>query len=503
MPYDDEKNPTSSAPTFAILGAGFSGLCMAIKLREKGFSQFTIFEKANEVGGTWRENTYPGVACDVPSHLYSFSFEPNPDWSERFSPGGEIQEYLKGCARKYDLYEHIEFGKTVSAVRHVDGKWRIEFKEGEPAFADYLISGLGGLHAPSVPSFPGKDTFKGPAFHTAEWRHDVPLEGKRVAIIGSAASAVQVIPAIVDKVGHLDVYQRTPNWIMTRESYSYPRWAKGLFRAVPFLARLYRGAYFSYLEWRFNSFKTEDSYSKRMITARFEKHMKEQVKDPELLKTLTPDYPVGCKRLLISDDYLPAIQKENVSLVTEGIEAITETGVRTVDGEERSVDVIVYATGFVPFDILDAIEIEGPGGRNLKESWDGEIRAHRTIATPGFPNFFMLLGPNSGLGHNSVILMIEAQVNYIVDLVHAAEGKGAAFVSPKPEAAARFDLEIQSALQDRVWAAQCGAWYVDENGRNYTLYPHSVRHFLKEMKTPNLDEYELTNAAVTARQTSN
>ncbi|PQA89117.1 flavin-containing monooxygenase [Hyphococcus luteus] len=484
---------TGKGPRIAILGAGFSGMGMAIRLRQEGFENFVIYEKADEVGGTWRENVYPGIACDVPSHLYSFSFEPNPHWSRRFSPGGEIWDYMKACARKYDLYPRIAFGKKVTAIRHDGAEWTVDFADGSCVTADYVVSGLGGLHEPNVPDIPGLDAFKGPMFHTAQWRQDVDLTGKRVAMIGSAASAIQVIPEIVDKVAHLDVYQRTPNWVMPRQSYAYPKWLQGLFEKVPLLARAYRGFYFTLLEWRFSAFKKNENYVKGLVRKTFKKHLEEQVQDPDLRAKLTPAYEVGCKRILISDNYLQAIQKDNVDLVTDGVAEITEAGVRTKDGRERSADVVILATGFKPFDILESIDVAGPSGRSLREAWKDGIAAHRTIAAPGFPNFFMLLGPNSGLGHNSVVLMIEAQVNYVIDLIRRA-GEGT-LIEPREEAAKAYDDRIQRDLQERVWATRCGAWYVDENGRNFTLYPHNVRTYLKEMKRPDFSEYSVRAAA--------
>ncbi len=498
---DDHKSVLETAgdagrrgagPRIAILGAGFSGMGMAIRLKQEGFDNFTIYEKADEVGGTWRENVYPGVACDVPSHLYSFSFEPNPNWSRRYSPGGEIWDYMKHCARKYGLYPFIKFNKTVTAIRHDGKQWTVDFADGSSAAADYVVSGLGGLHEPNLPDIAGLKDFKGPVFHTAQWRDDVDLTGKRVAIVGSAASAVQVIPAIVDQVAHLDIYQRTPNWVMPRMSYGYPAWLKGLFKIAPFLARAYRGFYFTMMEWRFNAFKKDENRVKAFVRKTFEKHLRAQVPDPELRAKLTPDYPVGCKRILISDDYLPAAQKPNVDLITEGIAAATASGVRTQDGREHPADIIILATGFKPFDILESIDVVGPSGRSLRETWKNGIAAHRTMMAPGFPNFFMLLGPNSGLGHNSVILMIEAQVNYALRLIKRAGAAGR--IAPRPEAAKAFDHRIQRDLQDRVWAARCGAWYVDEKGRNFTLYPHDVRTYLKEMRAPDFSEYEILGA---------
>lgn len=485
---------TAGQPSIAILGAGFSGMGMAIALKQRGFDNFTIYEKAGDVGGTWRENVYPGVACDVPSHLYSFSFEPNPGWSQRFSPGSEIWAYMQACARKYGLYEKTRFGRKVTRIAHDGVRWTIEFAEGAPVSADIVVSGLGGLHEPHFPETEGLDRFAGPAFHTAQWRNDVDLAGKKVAVIGSAASAVQAIPEIAPQVAHLDVYQRTPNWVMPRMSYAYPGWAKRLFGAVPPLARLYRGWYFTMMEARHRAFHKNDNWMKRLVRRQFAKHMEAQVSDPELRRKLTPSYPVGCKRILISDDYLPAIQRENVDLVTEPIERIEESGVRTKDGRLREADVLVIATGFRPFNLLDSIDVVGPGGRTLREAWSPGVAAHRTVAAPGFPNFFLLLGPNSGLGHNSVVLMIEAQVNYLIQLIVELQTRNARLVEPKREAASAYDERLQRDLSERVWAAGCGAWYVDERGRNYTLYPHNVRAFLREMRRPNFDEFSFEPA---------
>ena len=401
---------------------------------------------------------------------------------------------MKRCAEKHDLYSSIEFGREVTAIRHDGAEWRIAFKDGSSSAADFVVSGLGGLHKPNIPDFDGREKFSGPVFHTAEWRDDVDLTGKRVAVIGSAASAIQVIPEIVDAVAHLDVYQRTPNWIIPREDYGYPKWLRSVFSAAPFLARAYRGFYFSVMEWRFPAFHKDDNRIKKLTRRRFLQHLERAVTDPDLRSKLTPHYPIGCKRILISDDYFDAMQKPNVDLVTEGIASFTDKGIRTKDGEEHEADVVILATGFKPFDILDTIEVKGQAGASLKDAWKNGIAAHRTVMAPGFPNFFLLLGPNSALGHNSVILMIEAQVNYIIQLVRRATGGGQgapSLIEPSGEAATAFDRKIQADLQRRVWAAQCGAWYVDENGRNYTLYPHNVRHYLRAMKEVDLMEYEI------------
>ncbi len=478
----------------AILGGGFSGMGMAIMLLRRGYANVAIFEKAADFGGTWRENTYPGVACDVPSHLYSFSFAPNPNWSRRFSPGPEIWSYLQDCARRFGLYERARFGKRVTRITHDGAAWTIAFSDGGTATADVVVSGLGGLHEPNKPAFAGAETFRGAMFHTAEWRHDVDLSGKKVAIIGSAASAVQVIPEIAPQVAHLDVYQRTANWVMPRESYAYPAWARGLFRSLPPLARAYRGFYFSLMEFRHGAFRAGENPIKKFVGEQFRKHLDAQVADPELRAKLTPDYPIGCKRILISDRYLPTIQRPNVSLVTDPIAGIEPDGVRTADGALRPADVIILATGFKPFNLLASIDVIGPTGKSLADVWSAGIIAHRTVAVPEMPNFFMLLGPNSGLGHNSVVLMIEAQVRYIIALLDEMLAKGAVAVQPTHDATRAFDERLQRELGETVWAGGCKSWYLDETGRNYTLYPHPVRSYLREMKKPQTDEFAFSAA---------
>jgi len=484
------QSETGSDPSIAIIGAGFSGLAMAYQLRQRGFENFTIFEKADEVGGTWRENTYPGVACDVPSHLYSFSFDQNPRWSERFSQGGEIQDYVRESARRLDLYPQIRFSKTATRASH-DGKgWHISFADGETAHAEILISGLGGLHVPNVPDIAGQDSFSGHRFHTARWDHKVSLTGKRVAIIGSAASAVQVVPSIAPQVSRLDVYQRTPNWILPRGNYRYPDWVKSALGAFPSVQALYRQFIFNLLDLRFPAFKDKDHWMKRHVERRFRAHLDAHINDPELRAKVMPDYPLGCKRVLISDDFYPALAQPHVHLITEPIAAINDTGVVSGNDAQRDVDVIVYATGFKTFELMDALDVTNADGFNLREAWADGIAAHKTLSIPKFPDFFMLLGPNSALGHNSVVLMIEAQTKYIGALLEARRRHGLTNLHPDRFAAQQYDDRLQSQLGDRVWAGGCKSWYLDDNGRNYTLYPDSVRAYFRDLKAPDLREYE-------------
>lgn len=485
----DRATFQKSKPTIAIIGAGLSGLCMGIKLKEAGFEDFKIYEKADRVGGTWRDNTYPGVACDVPSHLYSFSFAPKPDWSMVFSPGSEIQTYVEDIAGRYALEPHLKYGKTLTRASWQKGQWHLIFADGGQAEADFLINGMGGLHIPRFPDLQGLNVFKGTSFHTAEWRHDHDLSGKKVAVVGTAASAIQLIPEIVDKVASLDVYQRTPNYIMPRPFMHYPdRWRKR-FERLPWLEKLHRLQIYLTFEVRFPLFRLSkfwQRHSRRM----FEKHLMAQVPDPSLRAKLTPDYPVGCKRILASDSYFPALQRGHVNLITDGIERVSANGIITKDGTERAVDTIIYATGFNPWDQMQGLSIKGKNGLDMQDYLANGIRAHRTVAMPGFPNFFMLLGPNSGLGHNSVILMIEAQVGYILKAIRRTLKKGAGTIEVKPAAADTYDEKLQHDLEGTVWAGHCKSWYQGDDGRIYTLWPWSTLRYRREMKRVDDHEYE-------------
>jgi cation diffusion facilitator CzcD-associated flavoprotein CzcO len=474
----------------AILGAGLSGLGMAVRLKETGLASFTVLEKADAVGGTWRDNTYPGVACDVPSHLYSFSFALNPDWSRVFSPGREIWDYCERIVARYGLREHIRLRTEVARVDFDDvrGDWRITTAAGDVLRADVVVSALGGLHKPCTPEFPGAASFAGTTFHSARWNHAHDLRGRRVAVVGSAASAIQLIPQIAPVVDRLVVFQRTPNWIVPRWDRAYGERTKRLFRRVPALMRLHRWLIYALLESRFPAF-LQGSRLTRFVERQCRRHLEAQVPDPELRRRLTPDYPPGCKRLLISDDFYPALGRDDVTLVTSPIARLVPDGVETRDGAHHAVDTIVYATGFEPFNFLSPLAVTGRDGRALADTWRDGVEAHRTVAVPGFPNFFMLLGPNSGLGHNSVIVMIEAQVAYVLGCLRALRGRRLRWIDPLPAASARFNAGLQDAMRRTIWQAGCKSWYMDERGRVFVLWPHSTIRYWWQMRRPALDEY--------------
>ena len=480
----------SRSPRIAILGAGVSGMCMGIRLKQSGIHTFTILEKTDRVGGTWRDNTYPGVACDVPSHLYSYSFELNPDWSRVFSPGWEIQQYCEHCASKYGLGPHLRFGSVIEHVEYTGREWCIHLGDGSELRADVVVSGLGGLHQPSTPDIAGAETFAGTAFHSARWPEGLDLAGRRVGVIGSAASAIQIVPEIAEQASRLSIFQRTPNWILPRNDRVYPAWLKRAFRVLPGLQRLYRLAIYLALESRFPIF-LEGSRLQSLVERMCRRSIAERVQDPELLAKVMPDYKPGCKRMLISDDYYETLARDDVDLVTQAIERIESAGIRTADGALHELDTIIYATGFEPFNFLSPLRVTGRGGRDLGETWQGGVTAHRTVAVPGFPNFFMLLGPNSGLGHNSVIVMIEAQVKYILGCIRASIRNGGAHLDPRPEDAERFDRKIQQELGRTIWKSGCKSWYMDDSGRVFALWPSSTLRYRWQMRRPVLSEYEL------------
>lgn len=486
---------TTNNPRIAILGAGVSGICMAIKLKEAGFSNLVIYEKADRVGGTWRENTYPGVSCDVPSHLYSFSFAQKSDWPKLYSGGADIQAYLEDVSEKSDIIRLCQFHTEITGATYQNDEWIVSLTDAsghnkEEKF-DYIISGLGGLHSPAYPNVPGIEDFKGASFHTAKWDHNVDLTGKNVAIIGNAASAVQAVPEIDDKVASLTIFQRTPNWMMDRDNKEYSGRALKLMRLLPIIPLLKRLRIFLWAEFVLHPAFRENSFMQKLARMRAEAFLRQEVKDPELLSKLIPDYSVGCKRVLFVDSYLQSLQKDHVQLVNRAVKAVTKNGIIDADDKSRNFDVIIYATGFNPFNILSSMEVKGPSGTTLSECWQENIRSHKTVAVSGFPNFFMLLGPNSALGHNSVILMIEAQVNYIVKCLKKMRKNGWTSLDPKPASQEKFNSFIQGQLKGTVWQGSCSSWYKDSDGQNFTIWPMSATRYMLNMRKPDFSEYDV------------
>jgi len=476
-----------------VAGTGFSGLGMAIKLQQEGIQDFVVLERASGVGGTWRDNTYPGCACDVPSHLYSFSFAPNTEWSHVFSRQPEIRSYLERVTDEYGLRPRLHLGTDLESGVWDDEAmlWRLHTNRGELT-ADILVSGCGGLVEPALPQVPGTETFSGPAFHSARWDHSVDLSGKRVAVVGTGASAIQFVPAIQPEVAHLTVFQRTPPWIVPRPDRPITDRERALFRRLPAAQRAARAAVYWLREFNLLSF-TRGGALRNLAEKQARKNLEDNVPDPELRAKLTPDYAIGCKRVLLSDDYYPALVQPNVSVVTTAVREVRPHSVVDGDGVEHEVDVIIYGTGFRVMDIPLAHRLTGTEGRTLADSWqDHGSEAHRGTTVAGFPNLFLLLGPNTALGHSSVVLMIEAQIGYVADAIRALDSYGVQALDVRRSAQDRYNAELQEQLDDTVWnQGGCRSWYRDANGRNFTLWPTHTFTFRKQMLRFDREAYEL------------
>jgi len=484
-----------------IVGSGFSGLGMAIQLMRSGRDDFVVLEQAADLGGTWRDNTYPGCACDVPSNLYSFSFALNPEWSRTYPPQDEIWAYLRDCAERFGVADKIEYGAGVtSAVWDEDGgRWRVEVEGREAISARVLVSAVGGLHVPKIPALPGLDSFRGTVFHTARWRHDVDLTGQRVAVIGTGASAAQVVPSIADRVARLDVYQRTPPWILPRVDRPTAEAEKQRYRHHPAALRLARALTYWRLETRglgFTVSKRVQPVARRMAR----RYLERKVPDAALRARLTPDYEFGCKRALLSSDFYPALQRPDVDLVTSGIARVTPTGIVDQEGVERPVDVVVLATGFDVDANVSQLQIVGRDGESLNDRWAREgANAHLGIMVSGFPNLFLLLGPNTALGHNSVLFMIESQIRFVLDRLRLLDAAGARQIDVRRETQERSVRDVRRRLASSVWLSGCRSWYLDEEGRNFTIWPRTTVRYWWETRWLRRSDYRLETERGRAR----
>jgi cation diffusion facilitator CzcD-associated flavoprotein CzcO len=482
----------STRPSIVIVGSGFGGLGAAIELVRHGFTDVTVLERAGDLGGVWRENTYPGAACDVPSPLYSYSFAPN-DWPRRYSGHREIQAYLKATAARFGVDRLIRFGVEVTAAEFDAGagRWRVHTSTGETLEADVLVSAVGQLSRPALPAIPGIEQFRGPAFHSAHWDHDHDLRGRRVAVIGTGASAVQFVPLIQPLVAQLTVFQRTAAYLAPKFDGEFGPRHRLLRRWAPPLRLASRGFW-----WLLGEFFTRGMLGSKVITALLRTmtlgKLRREVTDPVLRAKLTPDYPVGCKRVLFSNDYLPALTRPNVEVVTERITEITATGVRTADGAEHAVDVIVYGIGFTPQDFLAPMRIRGVDGRDIHDAWPDGARAYLGITVPGFPNLFLMYGPNTNVGAGSIVYMLEAQARYIRQAVALLAGSGpASRLDVRADVAAHFDVEVQRRLATAVWSL-CSSWYRNAAGRVVTNWPGQVREYHRRTRRLDPDDYTLT-----------
>ncbi len=490
-------------PGIVIIGAGFGGIGMAIALKKAGFDDFVVLEKSDDLGGTWHHNQYPGCACDVPSPLYSYSFELNPSWSRVFAPQQEIWDYLRMCARKYGVEEHIRYGRTVEQMDWDKDarRWNIVTSagagEGQPENyrARAVVSAAGALHLPSYPDIPGAGRFGGPSFHSAQWDKSADLAGKRVAVIGTGASAIQFIPEIARQAGHVDVFQRTPPWVHPRPDIAIPPRVQERFQAAPVTARISRDAIYLLMEARALGFAVHPK-----LMAPLEqigrRHIERQIADPGLRAAITPDYTIGCKRILLSSDYYPALQRPNVDLITGDITGITESAVLTADGAAHEADVIIYATGFRVVESVTSLKVTGRDGRKLTP--DG-LEAYQGITLAGFPNFFMLLGPNTGLGHTSVVFMIESQVQHVMSCLRMlARNRGDAIEVREP-VLQHYNRALQWRLRRAVWSAGgCRSWYLDADGVNRTLWPGFSFEYWARTRRARSSAYTITPAVTPA-----
>lgn len=466
---------------------------MAIKLKEARAGSFVLLEQASEVGGTWRDNTYPGCRCDVESHLYSFSFAPNPGWTNTYATQPEILAYLRRVTDEHGLRPFIRFGARVAGASwdEASSRWRVETSAGTFS-ARFLVSGVGGLSRASIPPLPGLERFGGKVFHSQQWDHAYPLEGKRVGVVGTGASAIQFVPHVARAAATLTVFQRTPPWIMPHPGRPLGPAVRGLLRAVPLVQRAWRWGIYRWNEVIANGFLRHGSVVLRVGAKEARRHLERQVADPALRAKLTPDYAMGCKRVLQSDDYYPALTRPNVELVTSGIGEVLPNGIRTQDGAVHELDCLVFGTGFHATDPLGPVRIAGRGGVELRDAWREGVEAYRGTTVAGFPNLFILVGPNTGLGHTSMVFMIESQIRYVLGALATAKEHKARALSPRREVQRAWNEKLQARFAGTVWATGCASWYLDARGKNVALWPGFTFSYRRETRRFDADAYELT-----------
>jgi cation diffusion facilitator CzcD-associated flavoprotein CzcO len=473
----------------AVIGAGMAGILSAIKLTEAGVTDFTVYEKADRVGGTWRENTYPGLSCDVPSHLYSYSFALTPEWSHRFSPGAEIEAYFERVAADHGVGQRVRFGDAVKRCTFSDGRWHLTTASGHHDDVDVVIAATGVLHHPKYPEIDGLDTFRGAMFHSARWDHSAPLEGARLGIVGTGSTAVQLVSAVIDRVSKLSLFQRTAQWIMPAENPAYTDVERAAFRENPQLLTELHRELSDMFDVFANAVVDSESAAIKMIEHVCLANLQDNVHDPELRERLRPDYRAACKRLIMSPDFYEAIQRPNADLVTDAIECVEPAGVRTKDGRLHELDVLVLATGFKADAFMRPIEIAGRNGTTLEQSWHPRPEAYLSISIPDFPNFFMLNGPNGPVGNFSLIEVAELQFRYILQLIERLRAGECREICATRDALAEFERTREQAARRTVWVTGCRSWYLDDRGLP-AVWPWSFIRFREEMKAPDPVAYE-------------
>lgn len=477
-------------PSVVIIGAGMTGLLAVIKLRKAGIENVIALEKKDRLGGTWRENTYPGVACDIPAPMYTYDFEPNPDWSEFFASGAEIQQYFENTAQKYDALKYIQFNETVTQAHYDSGKWQVATASGKEFTADFVINATGILHHPAFPDIPGLQDFKGNLFHTAQWDHSVPIdESQRIGVIGTGSTAAQAIPELIKTGAKVTVFQRTAQWILPIANFRFPQWLKTCARQFGWCQYLLRKLPFLFMEHIFTKAVIGRPLQRHLISFFCKLNVKRSIKDDTLRKKLTPDYRVGCKRIIINKTFYRAIQQPNAVLETQGIERITQDGVLTKDGKLHVLDTLALSTGFDPVAFMRPMDLTGKDNLHINDAWQKQIRAYRSILLRGFPNFFLMLGPYTPIGNFSVIAMSEVQLDYIIKVIQQWQTGGFDSVEPKQSAVDAFFAHVKNGLKNTAWVSGCKSWYLDGNG-DPILWPYTWQQWVNEMQQPNWQDLQ-------------
>ena len=484
---------TKRNPAVVVIGAGMTGILMTIKLRKAGITDITVLEKKASVGGTWRENTYPGAACDVPSHMYTYSFEPNPKWSHFFARGPEIKQYFEDIADKYDVKKDIRFNEAVTDAHYDKGVWSITSSKGNTYQADFIVCASGILHHPKFPEIKGIENFKGKMFHTAEWDHTVKIDQlTKVGVIGTGSTAAQAIPELINTGADVSVFQRTPQWLMNLPDFRFPDTMKNLMTRFPSITKLFRNSGKFFLEHVFTKAVTGHFLQKHFLEFLCKSNLRLSIKNKELREKLKPGYQVGCKRVIINSTFYKSIQKNNAHLITDDIECITETGIQTKDGKHHELDVLVLSTGFNAFNFMRPMNLTGRNNLHIDAAWQHKIKAYRSLMLPDYPNFFLMLGPNTPIGNFSVIAMSEVQGDYVIKMIDKWRNKDFDEFEAKPKAIEEFNAYVKKGLKGTSWVGGCQSWYLDSDG-DPVLWPYTWGRWVKEMKEPQMEHINTTS----------